>query len=61
MPDRPLPLYIFIVLQAFIVPKLTYCLPVWGHMNKKECTAMNLALELCTAMNLALELEARVV
>ena len=29
------------ILQAFIVPKLVYCLPVWGHTEKKDIAAMD--------------------
>ena len=27
------------ILQAFVQPKLTYCLPVWGHLT--SCTPMD--------------------
>ena len=33
------------ILQAFISPKFTYCLPVWGHLNKTCTSSMNQALQ----------------
>ena len=36
------------ILQAFISPKFTYCLPVWGHLNKTCTSSMNQALRRAT-------------
>ena len=33
------------ILQAYISPKFTYCLPVWGHLNKMCTSSMNQALQ----------------
>ena len=33
------------ILQAFILPEFTYCLPVWGHLNKTCTSSMNQALQ----------------
>ena len=33
------------ILQAFMSPKFTYCLPVWGYLNKTCTSSMNQALQ----------------
>ena len=33
------------ILQAFVIPKVTFCLPVWGHVENKQCAAMDHVLQ----------------
>ena len=32
------------VVKAFVLPKLTYCLPIWGHLECGSHTAMDITL-----------------
>ena len=33
--------YLICVVKAFMLPKLTYCLPIWGHLERGSPTAMD--------------------